>query len=102
MLFENNNELRATGGFIGTYGNLKILNGKIQNIRVSSIYDLDGQLTENIKPPNPLLNVNSKWYMRDSNWFADFPQTAKTVSGFYEKKVGNTGSGCGYDPKLNY
>ena len=90
VLFENNNELRATGGFIGTYGNLKILNGKIQNIKVSSIYDLDGQLTENIKPPNPVFNVNSKWYMRDSNWFADFPQTAKTVSGFYEKEGGET------------
>ncbi len=90
VLFENNNELRATGGFIGTYGNLKIKDGKILNIKVSSIYDLDGQLTENIKPPSPLINVNTKWYMRDSNWFADFPQTAKTVSNFYEKEGGET------------
>ncbi len=90
VLFENNNELRASGGFIGTFGNLKIKNGKILNIKVSSIYDLDGQLAENIKPPNPILNVNTKWYMRDSNWFADFPQTAKTISNFYEKEGGET------------
>ncbi len=90
VLFENNNELRASGGFIGTYGNLKMVDGKILSIKVSSIYDLDGQLAENIKPPSPILNVNSKWYMRDSNWFAHFPQTAKTVSGFYEKEGGET------------
>lgn len=90
VLFENNNELRATGGFIGTFGNLKIKDGKILNIKVSSIYDLDGQLAESIKPPNPLLAVNTRWYMRDSNWFAHFPQTAKTVSNFYEKEGGET------------
>lgn len=90
VLFENNNELRASGGFIGTYGNLKMVDGKILNIKVSSIYDLDGQLAENIKPPSPILNVNPKWYMRDSNWFAHFPLTAKTISGFYEKEGGET------------
>ncbi|MFA5990815.1 MAG: DUF4012 domain-containing protein [Candidatus Doudnabacteria bacterium] len=90
VLFENNNEIRASGGFIGTYGNLKMVDGKILSIKVSSIYDLDGQLAESIKPPSPILNVNPKWYMRDSNWFAHFPQTAKTISGFYEKEGGET------------
>jgi len=90
ILFENNNELRAGGGFMGTFGSLKIHDGSISKINVSSIYDLDGQLTENIKPPSPLLNVNDRWYMRDSNWFADFPLTAQKVSGFFEKEGGET------------
>jgi hypothetical protein len=90
VLFENNNELRAGGGFIGTYGNLSIQDGQISKIHVSSIYDLDNQLQQNIQPPTPLLKVNQNWYMRDSNWFADFPLSAAKVSGFYEMEGGQT------------
>lgn len=37
-----------------------------------------------------MLNVNTKWYMRDSNWFTHFPQSAKIISNFYEKEGGET------------
>jgi len=90
VLFENNNELRAGGGFIGTYGNLKIHDGQISKINVSSIYDLDNQLAQNIQPPTPVLKVNNSWYMRDANWFADFPLSAQKVSDFYEMEGGET------------
>jgi hypothetical protein len=90
VLFENNNELRAGGGFMGTFGAIKMKDGQISKINVSSIYDLDGQLTDIIKPPLPVLNVSDRWFMRDSNWFADFSQSAKTISGFYEKEGGET------------
>lgn len=90
VFFENNNELRATGGFIGTYGALKVTDGVINNITVSSIYDLDGQLQEAIQPPFPILNLSDKWYLRDANWFAHFPTSAKILSNFYEKVGGET------------
>lgn len=90
VLFENNNELRAGGGFIGTYGNLKIHDGQISKINVSSIYDLDNQLVQNIQPPTPMLKVNSRWLMRDANWFSDFPLSAKKISSFYEMAGGET------------
>ena len=90
LMFENNNELRAGGGFMGTYGALKMNNGGISKITVSSIYDLDGQLTNVIKPPQPILNLSDRWYMRDSNWFADFPQSAREISNFYELEAGET------------
>ena len=90
VLFENNNELRASGGFPGTYGNFVLENGKINNLNVSSIYDLDGQLADQIEPPTPILNVNDRWFLRDSNWFADFPASARKISDFYEKEGGET------------
>jgi hypothetical protein len=90
VLFENNNELRAGGGFIGTFGNLKINNGQISRINVSSIYDIDNQLAQNIQPPTPLLKVSGNWYMRDANWFADFPLSASKISDFYEMEGGET------------
>lgn len=90
LVFENNNELRASGGFMGTYGDLTLKNGAITKINVSSIYDLDGQLQDIIQPPHPVLNLSDRWYLRDSNWFANFPDSAKKIAGFYEKEGGQT------------
>ena len=90
LLFENNNELRAGGGFIGTYGDLKIQDDNITKINVSSVYDLDGQLKQNIRPPVPILNINDRWFLRDANWFASWPESAKKISSFYEMEGNQT------------
>ncbi|MCX6796892.1 MAG: DUF4012 domain-containing protein, partial [Candidatus Doudnabacteria bacterium] len=90
VLFENNNELRATGGFMGSYGSLEFEQGNIKSIKIGSIYDLDGQLKEIVTPPYPILNLNNRWYLRDSNWFADFPDSTQKIISFYEKEGGET------------
>lgn len=90
LLLENNNELRPTGGFVGSFASLNIDKGSIKSMKIDSIYALDGQLQENIAPPQPIFNVNSRWYLRDANWFADFPSSAKKLSAFYEKEGGET------------
>lgn len=88
ILFENNNELRPTGGFMGTFGNVEARDGQIQKINVSSIYDLDGQLDQVIQPPLPVVAVTNRWYLRDSNWFADFGASARKINEFYQKEGG--------------
>ncbi len=90
VLFENNNELRATGGFIGTYGFFKLDNGKIETQKISSIYDLDGQIKEKIAPPGPFHDLTDSWGLRDSNWFVDFKASALKASSFYEKEADQT------------
>ncbi|MCC7356482.1 MAG: DUF4012 domain-containing protein [Candidatus Doudnabacteria bacterium] len=90
VFFQNNNELRPTGGFLGTYGKLDVEDGKITNMKISSIYDLDGQLTDTIAPPQALLAVNDRWFLRDSNWFFNFPESARKMISFYEKEGGQT------------
>ena len=90
ILMQNNNELRPTGGFIGSFASLSLKEGSIESLKVDSVYALDGQLQESITPPQPILNVNQRWYLRDANWFADFPQSAKKLSAFYEKEGGET------------
>jgi hypothetical protein len=90
ILFQNSNELRATGGFWGTFGEMQLRDGTIEALHVSSIYDLDGQLKKEILPPHPLLSVNNRWFLRDSNWFADFPTSAKKAISFYEQSGGET------------
>jgi len=90
LLMQNQNELRPTGGFIGSFGIMELVNGRIESLKISSVYDLDGQLNEKILPPTPLLAVNPRWFLRDANWFTDFKLTAKKLIAFYEKEGGET------------
>lgn len=88
LLFQNSAEMRATGGFIGNYGILDIDKGKIKEIFVDDILNLDGQLQVKIIPPQPLQRVSTVWSTHDANWFADFPTSAQKVAWFYEQASG--------------
>ncbi len=95
VLFQNSRELRATGGFIGSYGLLDIDQGEIKRFYIDpeGPYRLDGQLKEKIEAPGPLRLVSPRWYMRDANWFLDFPQSAEKIMWFYERSGGATVDG---------
>ncbi|MFC1613655.1 DUF4012 domain-containing protein, partial [Patescibacteria group bacterium] len=95
LLFQNNNELRPSGGFIGSYALADIKNGKIINLEMpeQGSYYLQGSLYENIAPPKPLMLINDRWEFQDSNWWPDFPTSAKTISDFYEKSGKSTVDG---------
>ena len=93
FLLQNSNELRPTGGFIGTVGILKLKNGQIISFNTNDVYDYD-RFAINKKmaviAPEPLkkyLNI-SNWYLRDSNWSADFPLAAKKIEWFYHEEAG--------------
>jgi hypothetical protein len=90
LLFQNNSEIRATGGFIGTYGLLTLFQGEIKELFVDGIFNADGQLREKIIPPRPIQKISTAWSMHDANWFADFPTSAEKVAWFYEKTGGPT------------
>lgn len=93
FIFQNNQELRATGGFIGSFGLMDIDKGVVKNLDIKEIYNPDGQLLKQILAPNPLQELTPRWYLRDSNWFADFPTSAKKIISFYEKTGGATPDG---------
>lgn len=89
LIFQNNNEVRPTGGFIGTYGLLELSNGKARIQKIESVYSLDGQLREQIPAPAPLQRFLTQfWGTRDANWFVDFPESARNILGFFEKTTG--------------
>lgn len=93
LLFANNDELRPVGGFIGTVGLVNVDRGRVENIDITSVYDGDGQLKEFIAPPDPLLPIVDRWYLRDANWFVDYPTSARKIAGFFEKEGGSTVDG---------
>ncbi len=95
VVFQNNTELRPTGGFIGSYALVDVLNGQLVNVEIPAggSYDLQGSLSQHIQSPFPLHIVNPSWQFQDSNWFPDFPTSAKKMIWFYEKSGGPTVDG---------
>ena len=85
LIFPNLDEARATGGFIGTYGVLRVDDGRIKKLKIQSVYDFDGSLTLNLAAPGPLQPNIAKWGLRDANWFADFPTSARKMMYMFEK-----------------
>lgn len=95
FVFQNNNEIRATGGFMGSMALADIDRGEITNLEIpgGGIYQMQGQLLENKIAPYPMQLINAKWELQDSNWFPDFPTSAEKVRWFYEKSGGPTVDG---------
>jgi hypothetical protein len=90
VLFENNMELRPTGGFIGSFGLVSFDGGRLTDLAVNDVYSADGQLNGHVEPPAPIKNYlnEANWWLRDSNWDPDFPTSAKRAEWFLDKEIG--------------
>ena len=95
FVFQNNSEMRATGGFIGSYSLVDFSQGKIKNIEVpgGGSYDTSGGLTTLVVAPEPLYLVNPLWHFWDANWWPDWQKSAQKLAWFYEKSGGPTTDG---------
>ncbi len=89
VLFQNNMELRATGGFIGSFAILSFENGKLYDMPIFDVYDADGQLKGHVEPPQPIKDIlgEANWYLRDSNFDPDFPTSARRAEWFIKKSL---------------
>ena len=90
ILFQNNMELRPTGGFIGSYGLATFDGGRMSDLTVSDIYSADGQLNGHVEPPAPIKTYlgEANWWFRDSNWDPSFPVSAARAEWFLDKELG--------------
>lgn len=95
VVFQNERELRATGGFVGSFAVCDVQKGKFFGCDIpgGGSYDLKGQLSEHVKPPAPLQLVNGRWEFQDANWWSDFEASAKKMMWFYEKSRETTVDG---------
>lgn len=95
LVFQNNTELRASGGFLGSYALVDLHNGKIKNLEVpgGGSYDTEAGLKRQVVAPAPLWLVNPQWHFWDCNWWPDWPTSARNIMWFYEKSDGPTVDG---------
>lgn len=103
LIFQNDTELRPTGGFIGSFALLDIDKGKIKKLDLpgGGSYEMQGALKAAVLPPAPLQLLKARWEFQDANWFPDFPTSAKKIMWFYEKGGGPTVDGVlAFDTRL--
>lgn len=90
FLLQNNMELRPGGGFIGSFAKVDFAGGKLKKLLVNDIYAIDGLLKNHVEPPKEIKeDLGQKdYFLRDSNWEADFPTSAKQAEWFFTKETG--------------
>lgn len=108
VIFQNDKELRATGGFMTAYAFIKLDKGRVSSTSSDDIYRLDEKLLKvclhvicPLTPPAPLVKylpeANGKprtaWSIRDSNLSPDLPTSMRD----FEKMYGFLGEGVDFD-----
>lgn len=93
ILFQNDKELRSTGGFITAYAIFRLEHGKAIIDVSDDIYRLDTRRTKRVAPPEPIVKylpaeggrAASEWNMRDANLSPDFKISMTDFRKFYEQ-----------------
>jgi len=82
LIFQNDAELRPTGGFITAYAYLKVSKGKIEPLGSYDIYDLDARFTKNIPAPEAIKKYleENRYYLRNMNLNPDFKLSMDTFA----------------------
>ncbi|MBT6401132.1 NAD-dependent epimerase/dehydratase family protein [candidate division WWE3 bacterium] len=93
VLFQNSHEIRATGGFIGSYAVVEVQNGKIETLTIDDIYNPDGQIDVRdiqVSPVSPLDEIlgEDRAYIRNANWNPDFPESVEDIKDLYFRVTG--------------
>lgn len=85
VLGQNGDEIRATGGFVGSAGLLTINRGKIEQFDYKSSYFWDDLNRSRAQAPAPQSHymLLGGWYLRDANWSPDIPTSAKVAEQFF-------------------
>ncbi len=105
LAIQNNAELRATGGFLGNYGELVAENGRLRLERIGRHQELNeaGEPVKVIEAPDDYLErytqfeVASTW--QNVNLSPDFPTVAQVMAGLYPQSGGQPVDGViGVDP----
>ncbi len=99
LLFQNDKEIRPTGGFITAYATLTLNNGQVASSSSDDIYRLDEKLLKvclskicPLTPPSQIVKYlpevsgkpRSAWSMRDSNISPHLPEAAKEFERMYQ------------------
>lgn len=97
LLFQNDKELRPTGGFMTGYSIMTVNKGTFSPVSSSDIYNLDAKYKPTIVAPEPIIKylkgpytLSNKLRLRDMNWSPDFAASMKLFSE-EAKSVGVTG-----------
>ncbi len=87
VLFQNDNELRPTGGFLTAYAIITVDKGVVNSEKSDDIYELDQKFTQRVAIPEALgkyLTTEKYYHLRDMNISPDFKTSMEK---FYENYI---------------
>ncbi|QQG41142.1 MAG: DUF4012 domain-containing protein [Candidatus Woesebacteria bacterium] len=92
ILFQNDKELRPTGGFMTAYAVMKVDKAKFEPVSSNDIYNLDAQYKPSIRAPEPIIKyikgpyiLSQNLRLRDMNWSPDFSVSMQTFTNAISK-----------------
>ncbi len=91
LIFQNDKELRPTGGFITAYAIFNVNKGVIKVEKSDDIYVLDNSVTKKDKAPEPILKYLAnvpQLNLRDSNMDPDFQTSMESFREIYDRAGG--------------
>lgn len=91
ILFQNDKELRASGGFITAYAQFRLERGKMILEKADDIYNLDNGRRKNFPAPREILTFHKGVYtlnIRDSNLSPDFKLSMQKFEEIYDTVAG--------------
>lgn len=96
VLFQNDKELRPTGGFLSAYAIIRMERGKILAGGSDDIYRLDERRAGYVPPPRPIIRFlpqgdgspATEWNIRDTNLSPDYRESMETFERFYANVAG--------------
>lgn len=85
ILFQNDAELRPTGGFMTAYAFMKITKGKMELLSSYDIYDLDARFNKKVPAPEAIKKYLNETYLnlRNSNMSPDYKVSMDTFYKYY-------------------
>ncbi len=98
VMAQNNQELRATGGFISGVGELRVAGGRLESADTGGQGGLDlrdSYAVDNLAVPHEVAPADFQQvlmgdliFFRDANWDPDFPTTARRALEIYARDQG--------------
>jgi hypothetical protein len=92
VIFQNTREIRATGGFMGSFAVVDVRHGNVEKMDIpgGGLYDLKGSNQVLVEAPKPLQIMSPAWQIWNANWFPDWPTSAEKIMWFYENNTGGS------------
>ena len=84
LVSQNPDELRPTGGYIGSAGVVAVSNGNVRLVEYGSSRAYDTPVDERAITPAPFSKyLGDYWQLAGANWWASFPDDARQLAYFY-------------------
>lgn len=86
VVFQNNTELRPSGGIWGSYGILKVSGGRIISLKTDDTYNIDPTNIGKFAPPEEVKDIFAdEWRFWNANWSPDYKKSVEQGLYFYRQ-----------------